>query len=203
MSETSYNGWTASPNPGLIRVDASFAPAGVHFPGGVRAGAVSDVLGYVATQIHLRVERLVPGWQWGYEWRRNLNDPSTLSCHASATAVDVNSPRHANEAKGTWTPTQVARIRAILHEAGGVVAWGEDWTGTTDGMHFEISGGSVAVAEAARNLPAGTPPPTGRTKFPLPPGYYFGPLSGPVQSISGMAADGSDEKYRPHIARVQ
>jgi peptidoglycan hydrolase-like protein with peptidoglycan-binding domain len=203
MSTTSYNGWAASPNPTLIRVDAAFAPAGVHFPGGVKAGPVSTVLGFVATQIHLTVERLVPGWCWGYEWRRNLNDPSTLSCHASATAIDVNSPNHANGARDTFSPLQIERIRAILRQAGGVVAWGRDWTGTTDEMHFEISGTSVTVAAAAAQLASRPVEPVGRHKFPLPTGYYFGPLSGPVQSISGMAADGSDEKYRPYIARVQ
>src|SRR3954454_4461237 len=203
MTETSYNGWQASPDPRIIRVDASFAPMGVHFPGGVVAGPVSDVLGYIVSQIHTSVERLVPGWCWGYEWRRNLNDPSTLSCHASGTAVDVNSPNHANGAKRTWTPTQVARIRAILHAAGDVVAWGEDWTGTTDGMHFEISGTSASVGAAAARLHLPTTPIGGLHKFPLPRGYYFGPLSRPVQSISRMAPDGSDEQYRPQIARVQ
>jgi peptidoglycan hydrolase-like protein with peptidoglycan-binding domain len=203
MSETSYNGWQASKDPRTIRVDRAFAPMGVPFPGGVVAGPVSDVLGYIASQIHLRVERLVPGWQWGYEWRRNLNDPSTLSCHASGTAIDVNSPNHANGAKGTWTPTQVKLIREILRAAGGVVAWGEDWTGTTDGMHFEISAGAPAVAAAATRLHLPAVPPTGLHPFPLPRGYYFGPLSGPVQSISGMAADGSDEQWRPAISRIQ
>lgn len=176
---------------------------GVHFPGGVKAGPVSTVLGYVCSQIHTTVERLVPGWCWGYEYRRNVNDPSTLSCHASATAVDVNAPNHPNGARDTFSPLQIERIRAILHAAGGVVAWGRDWTGTTDEMHFEISGTSVAVAAAAGRLGKPASPSAGRTKFPLPAGYYFGPLSGPVQSISGMAPDGSDEKYRPHIARVQ
>jgi peptidoglycan hydrolase-like protein with peptidoglycan-binding domain len=70
-------------------------------------------------------------------------------------------------------------------------------------MHFEISGSSVTVAAAAAKLESRPVEPTGQHKFPLPVGYYFGPLSGPVQSISGMAADGSDEKWRPSITRIQ
>jgi peptidoglycan hydrolase-like protein with peptidoglycan-binding domain len=41
------------------------------------------------------------------------------------------------------------------------------------------------------------------TDYPLPAGYYFGPLSGPNESISGMARNGSDAKYRPAIKRIQ
>lgn len=203
MTETSYNGWPASPDPRAIGVDQGFTAAGVHFPGGVKAGPVSRVLGYVATQIHWRVEHLVPGWCWGYEWRQNLNDPGSLSSHAAAVSVDVNAPNHPNNATGTFTAKQVSEIRAIIQEAGDVVWWGHDWRGVKDEMHFEIHGTPAQVVTAAGNLPAGASPPAGRMKFPLPAGYYFGPLSGPVQSISGMAGDGSDEQYRPAIARIQ
>jgi peptidoglycan hydrolase-like protein with peptidoglycan-binding domain len=203
MVETSYNGWEASRDPRAIMVDASFAPAGVRFPGGVKAGDVSLVLGYVATRIHATVEKLVPGWCWGYEYRKNLNDPSTLSTHASATSIDVNAPNHPNGAKGTFTSAQVDQIRRILAQAGGVVAWGHDWQGTTDEMHFEIRGSAREVSHAAAGLPSALQPPVKIHPFPLPLGYYFGPLSGPNESISGMAADRSDAKYRPDIARIQ
>jgi peptidoglycan hydrolase-like protein with peptidoglycan-binding domain len=199
----SYNGWPASPDPKAIGIEQGFEAGGVHFPGGVKAGDVAAVLGYVATQIHLRVERLVAGWCWGYDFRVNRNDPNTLSCHSSGTALDINSPRHENGAYNTFTPDQVATIRRIMQEVRGVVAWGRDWTGTKDEMHFEIQYGAARVKAAAATLGRPAEPPRGLTPFPLPAGYYFGPLSGPTESISGMAADGSDTKYRPAIARIQ
>jgi len=54
--------------------------------------------------------------------------------------------------------------------------------------------------------PKPTPPkPGGHRKFPLPTGYYFGPLSGPLQSISGMwAGEGTQlGAHRAGIALVQ
>jgi len=200
---TSYNGWPASPDPATIGINAAFAPAGVRFPGGVKSGDVAKVLGHLATQFHTDVERLVQGWCWGYEYRRNVNDPSTLSCHSSGTAIDLNAPNHPNGKAGTFSTKQVAQIRWIIHQLGDVIAWGHDWTGTKDEMHFEIHGTAAQVAAAAAGLFPSPPAAARPTPFPLPTGFYFGPLSGPSESISGMAPDGSDKKYRPAIARVQ
>lgn len=203
MVETAYNGWPASPDPHAIGVDPAFTAAGVHFPGGVKAGDVSVVLGYVATQIHTTVEKLVVGWCWGYDYRPNRNNPSELSVHSAGCAIDVNAPNHPNGASGTFTDAQVARIRVILATAGGVVAWGHDWTHIKDEMHFEIKGSVGDVAYAARQLKQPPAVPLTPRPYPLPAGYYFGPLSGPKESISGMAGDGSDKQYRPAIAAIQ
>jgi hypothetical protein len=203
MAEDNYNGWPASPNPKLIGVDPAFAPAGVRFPGGVKAGPVAQVLGFVATGIHATVEHLVSGWCWGYEWRHNVNSPGSLSSHAAAVSIDINAPSHPNGARDTFTPAQVERIRRIIAQTSNTVAWGRDWKGVPDEMHFEISGSARQVAAAAAGLKLPLPPDTGRHPYPLPAGYYFGPLSGPTESISGMAGDGSDEQYRPAIARIQ
>jgi peptidoglycan hydrolase-like protein with peptidoglycan-binding domain len=203
MSETAYNGWPASRDPKAIGVDAAFAPAGVRFPGGVVAGPVSVVLGHVATSIHLQAEKLVPGWCWGYEYRLNLNDPSVLSVHAAGCAVDINAPVHGNGAYDTWSTSQVTVIRRVLNEVSGVVAWGRDWRGVKDEMHFEIDAPAAQVAAAASKLHKPSPPEPALHQFPLPAGYYFGLVTGPEQSISGMAPDGSDEHWRPSIARIQ
>lgn len=203
LSTASYNGWPASRDPDAIGIDHFFAVGGVQFPGGVKSGDVATVLGHIAAGIHLKCERLVKGWCWGYEYRQNVNNPGTLSSHSAGVSIDVNSPKHPNGAKGTWSPEQVATIRGLIAEAGGVVAWGHDWRGTVDDMHFEIRGTPSAVKTAAAGLRPKPTAPVGMTPFPLPPGYYFGPLSGPKESISGMAADGSDRKWRPSISRIQ
>jgi hypothetical protein len=153
---TSYNGWPASADPTSIGIDPSFTAGGVSFPGGCKSGDVALVLGYVAQKFAQNVEPLVAGTCWGYDFRVNRNDPNTLSCHASGTALDLNSPQHANGASGTFTPAQVDWINQILRDVGGVVVWGGGWS---DEMHFEISGTPADVAGAAANLSLAGPPP--------------------------------------------
>lgn len=157
---TSYNGWPASSDPAAIGVQ-SFRPRNVSFPSGVKQGDVATVFGYLVHQLHSRVEPIMtdPGC-WGYYYRANVNDPSTLSCHGSGTAIDYNAPKHPNGVGGTWTDRQKAEIKKILTELDNVVRvlWGYDE------MHFEIRGSREQVAIAARKVRAGsigTPTPTG------------------------------------------
>lgn len=160
---TSYNGWPASDSPAAIGV-AKFGDAkGFPFPGGVKSGDVFTVLGYVCTQLHYRVEPCTNGWCWGYSYRANVNNPSTLSCHASATAIDWNAPDHPNGARNTFTSKQVGVIRQILAEVKGAVQWGGDYTGTVDEMHFEIIVSAAALAPIAASLPQSG----GSTDMPL------------------------------------
>jgi hypothetical protein len=149
----SYNGWPASPDPTAIGIDPDFAVAGLPFPGGVKSGPVAVVLGYVATEWHRRVEPLVEGYCWGYEYRANSNNPSQLSCHASGTALDLNAPIHPNGVAGTMASSGARRtVRAILEEVGGVVQWGGDFTGIPDEMHLEICGTPEEVALVAQEI---------------------------------------------------
>jgi hypothetical protein len=152
--ETSYNGWPASPDPEGLGVDRSFAVAGIAFPGGVLGGDVAVVLEYVATQLHQHVEPLHDGWCWGYNYRANVNDPESLSCHASATAIDVNAPDHPNGVWDSYNPDQVAFIQSLIAELEGVVTWGGGWA---DDMHWEISATPAAVKAVADRLRAGGP----------------------------------------------
>jgi hypothetical protein len=114
------------------------------------------------------VEPLVAGWCWGFSFRQNRN-AANLSCHSSATAIDLNAPRHPNGKRGTFTKAQVAEIRRILAEVGNVVRWGGDFAGTPDEMHFEIVASPATVGMVAGRLnpkgPAGSPAPAS----PAPP----------------------------------
>lgn len=149
---TSQNGWPASPNRLDIDVEPFEVVGAAAFPGGVRSGPVAAVLGYVARQVHARVEPLVDGWCWGHAYR-DVTGTSGLSNHASGTAVDINAPEHPIGATGTFTAAQVREIHEILAEVGrGVVRWGGDYTGRRDEMHFEINANTTAVAAAAARL---------------------------------------------------
>jgi hypothetical protein len=127
---------------------------GLPFPGGVKGGDVATVLGYVCTQLHYRVEACVAGWDWGYSYKANVNNPSQLSCHASGTAVDFNAPLHPNGSGGTFTDSQVGTIYSILNEVQGAVDWLEGY----DEMHFEIAVNASTLARIAASLPSGGGP---------------------------------------------
>lgn len=154
VAEISQNGWPASPDPAAIGI-APFSPVdGVSFGGGVRSGPVAAVLGYVAREFDRRVERLLSGWCWGYNYRPVIGG-TVLSNHASGTAIDVNAPHHPLGAVGTFSQAQVDEIHQILNETGGVVRWGGDYTGRRDEMHLEIVGTLAQVLSAAITLEVG------------------------------------------------
>lgn len=161
---TAQNGWPANANKTAIGIDPNFAVAGVKFPGGVKAGDVATVLGYVAAQFHNRVEPLVDGWCWGYNYR-DVKGGSSLSNHSAGCAIDVNAPNHPIGKQGTFTAAQEGEIKRIVGECHGVVRWGGAYSGRKDEMHFEIVGTVAQVANAAKSLGGSTasPPPATTT----------------------------------------
>jgi len=163
-SGTSYNGWPANSDKNAIGVEEFGDPQGFPFPGGVKASDVATVLGYVATQLHTRVEPCVSGWCWGYTYKQNVNNPSSLSCHASGTAIDWNAPDHPNGSSGTFSDDQVGTIYRILDEVQGAV----DWLQGYDEMHFEIAVSASTLANIAATLPAGGGSPTPPEPEPIP-----------------------------------
>lgn len=151
---TSYNGWPASrdlPLRPLVVAGEAFVP------GVLDDDDVWTVLNYVATQMHERVEPIVrDDWHqmddWGFSYRQTTND-SSLSCHASGTAIDYNATRHpfGVAASANFTAAQIAEVRKIVAEAG-VIVWGGDYRYRPDAMHFEINGSRAEVAAAAARL---------------------------------------------------
>lgn len=136
---TSQNGWPASQT--LKRRD--LVVNGATFVGGIVDNQnVYDVFHYLLTEYAKRVEPLMtqPGC-WGWYYRANRNDPTSLSNHSSGTAIDVNAPKHPNgvATSKTFTAKQIAEVHKILDELDGVVRWGGDYTHTVDAMHFEIN----------------------------------------------------------------
>lgn len=155
----SYNGWAASTSASAIGVNTSWEPIKGHrFPGGVKSGDVETVMTYLVRQLDARVEPIElysPGDEWGWAFRLNRNNPDTLSCHASATAIDYNATRHPNRRKYTWTRAQTREIHKILDELGGVIKWLEGF----DEMHFEVRGTPAQVRAVAQRLRTPSKPP--------------------------------------------
>lgn len=179
MTLFSGNGYVASPYPADIGI-VPMTVAGVTFQ--VAGGDVLTVLQYVVEQVNARVEPLVSGG--GYSFRANVNDPSSLSNHASGTAIDYNPEQHPNATTttSTWTQTQIAEIELILAETSGAVRWGGDYNNTPDSMHFEINVGVVQLAAAARAL--GT---TGGGGVATP-GFPAGEIATAYDSATGPTA---------------
>jgi fructose-specific component phosphotransferase system IIB-like protein len=148
-SGTSYNGWPADSDKAAIGVVSNAL-----FPGGVKSGDVAIVLSYVMRQLNARVEPIVDGWNWGYTYKANVNNPSQLSCHASGTAGDFNAVAHPNGSSGTFTDAQRGEIYQILDEVQGSVSWLEGY----DEMHFEICVNASDLAYVAAILGDAAPP---------------------------------------------
>lgn len=156
----SQNGWPVNPprrkrtvpgtNVGIVVADG---PAG-------------DVLMYVASQFDKRVEDIdnadgmLDDWGWA---DRPIRGSAETSNHASATAIDLNAPRHPLGVAGTFSPRQVHAIHQILTDVGHVVRWGGDYTGRVDEMHFEINAGYDAVKRVADRLNSPVPAGGGST----------------------------------------
>jgi putative peptidoglycan binding protein/D-alanyl-D-alanine carboxypeptidase-like protein len=160
---TSQNGWPAGTSSTVPLAGLTVGAA--TFPAGVRSGQVHTVLGYVARRFDREVEALVKGWCWGHAYRP-IRGASTLSNHASGTAIDCNAPRHPLGRSGTFSSAQRARIQAILADCDGVVRWGGSYSGRKDEMHFEINvrPGDARLAALVRRIGGGgggtTPPAT-------------------------------------------
>jgi hypothetical protein len=154
---TSYNGWSASPD----LATRPLSVAGEEFVPGVRDDAdVWEVLNYVATQMHERVEPIVrDDWHqmddWGYNFRLTTGDPNSLSNHSSGTAIDYNATRHpfGVPADENFTPAQIDEIHKIINvELEGLVEWGGDYRNTPDAMHFDIKGTKAQIAALAHKI---------------------------------------------------
>jgi hypothetical protein len=152
----SYNGWPASDSASAINVNKNFVGGGETFPGGMKAGDVDTVMGYVFDEIDKRVEAAVPGWNWGWSYRANVNNPSQLSNHSSATAGDYNAPNHPNGTStgpnggGGWSSSQYKEIQKILAE----VEYAVNWLTGNDPMHFDIQVNASVLAGVASRIRA-------------------------------------------------
>ncbi len=159
---TSQNGWRVLP----------IAPPKTQIPGtdiwlSLFPGDTAFLLTRVAAFFHKNIERLdmpvkeKPGYDdWGYAKRNVRGSTTQISNHSSGTAEDLNSTQHPRGVKNTFSQEEKAKIHAHLREyrdpetGHQVIRWGEDYSGTIDGMHFEIDDDEDAVKRVAKKLRA-------------------------------------------------
>lgn len=151
----SQNGWTVLENrPPYIQVPGTDTRIAV------RPGNAAIVLIEVARRFNSEVEPLDGGIrdEWGWAYRPIRGKETGFSNHASATAIDLNATKHPRGVKNTFSAKKKKAVRAILEDfvdpvtGACVIRWGEDYTTTIDGMHFEINADAKAVARVVTEL---------------------------------------------------
>jgi len=127
----------------------------VTVPNGVRKGDVAVVFRWLARQYDARVERLIPGWCWGW-FVKQIEGSNTISNHASGTAVDFNAPDNpmgSGTTARSLTPVQIRECHQLEEESFGVLRWGGDF-GRNDPMHWEIVASEGKVKRFADKIRA-------------------------------------------------
>lgn len=111
-------------------------------------GAAGFLLTHHAAWYHVHVEPLNSQLQrddWGWA-PRTIRGSSTISNHASGTAVDLNATVHplGVATRATFNARQVATMHKRLRWLR-VLRWGGDYVNRPDGMHHELDAGRAAV----------------------------------------------------------
>lgn len=197
-NDPSSFGWSLPPTSIV-----PFIYRGQAFPGGVHPlvkGILTTALDRLCAQPGFALHPGQPtvSGDWGFESRGIIGNAGTPSFHAYGLAIDVNAPWNPHyadpPAPSSWrVPTNAD---ALLRPLG--LLWGgaPEFAGSYDWMHIECH---LSPAEIGR--PPALPGAGGRPPFPLPAGDYYGPYSGPDQSISGVPS--TDAPWRPGLRLAQ
>ena len=145
----SYNGWPGIEKWNDPRLTIITVP-GTNVKLRVRLGDVAVVLGFVADWFNRRVEPvqepILDDWGWAY---RAVRGSSSLSNHASGTAIDLNADDHPFQTKATanFTAAQIAECGRIVEacQVDGVPVI--RWLDGHDPMHWEINRKSSGCTE--------------------------------------------------------
>lgn len=150
----SQNGWTA---PGRS-VIATYTVPGTTLRIPLRTGDVSVILLEYLRRYHREVESLYnqPQDLWGYASRNVRGSATTVSNHASGTAVDARAVKNGLGMRGTFTTAQEHALDRLLAYFEGVLRHGKSYTSRPDPMHAEINAGAAAVKRIADKIRAGT-----------------------------------------------
>lgn len=130
---------------------------------------------------------------WGQE-DRLVKDGSFISFHQYGLALDVAAPWNPwLDPNPPASPYRLPDNTSQLVEPLGLLWGGSPRFGDRpDRMHLEVHFSPAEISTA---------PIHGSLVFPLPAGWYYGPYSGPEQSVSGQGVN--DEYYRPGLRLAQ
>jgi hypothetical protein len=121
----------------------------------LRDGSAGFVLVHMASWFDEKIERVDQGTfdDWGWA-SRPVRGSSTISNHASGTAMDLNATKHPmGVATGkTFSAAEIQQIHKRLRWLDGTIRWGGDYQNRPDAMHFELDKGMPAVEKKARAL---------------------------------------------------
>jgi hypothetical protein len=146
----SYNGWPADKDPAAIGIK-SFAVSGTTLK--IRcAKDAGELLAAFAAEFNTLIEPIDGGTfdDWAYAYRMVRGTTDKLSCHSSGTAIDLNAIKHPLGKAGTFPLTKVPMIQALAKKYG--LAWGGDYRGRKDEMHFEIAISREKAVALAKKL---------------------------------------------------
>lgn len=145
---TSQNGWTALKSASsLVSLD--------WVTGRVRSGDVHWIFNDFCKWYNSNIETITREHSWAWAYREIRGSSTQLSNHSSATAIDLNAPKHPLGKSGTFTSSQVSKIRGKLKTYNGAIRWGGDYSGRKDEMHFEINVSPSKLKSIVSNLKSG------------------------------------------------
>lgn len=145
--ERSYNGWRADPDYrklGASRIE-------VEGRGFILVEVAQPLFAYLIRRFHHEVDEIDKGVldDWSFNYRK-ARAADALSCHASATAVDLNATKYPM-GRANMTKAQRKAVERILAASRKQFRWG-GWFRMpyTDEMHFElVKGTSPATVRSA------------------------------------------------------
>lgn len=156
----------------------------------LRKGDISVVLLHFARWYDKNIEPLTKSDTGGYN-PRAIPGSKIDSNHASGTAMDLRWAKHALGKKGTFTKAQKDKITKQLGFYEGVIRWGENYTTTVDGMHYEINKGPAEVARIAKKCKAADAPKPAPKPTPKPPAVTVPPRPPILEGKRLLVIDGN------------
>lgn len=183
------NGW---PSCGIGSCSTNPIPGtNVSIP--LQSGIPNTIMKAFAADFNANVEALRQADTGGWTATNSV----ATSNHLGGTAMDLRWNDHPmGNAYAGYSQAEIAVVRDMLAFYEGTIFWGNDWNSPKDSMHFQMGYNTYTnqakcndfIHRKIRADGFSTYKRGGATDpnaFPLPIGYYWGPIDGPPESISG------------------
>jgi len=203
MGLVTENGW---PQVGRDQCENPVVPGTNNVRIEVQSGDPSTILVGWAAWWHRNVRSIEPPDGHRNWWGWSATNDVWNSNHLSGTAIDLCADELPWQ-QYVMPQDQIETVHRGLSLFEGHIYWGGDW-GRVDEMHSQMNGSTFnngRTHEFANKLKNGylnIYGPQDPDAFPLPAGYYYGPLEGPIESISGEA-DSDSQLAKDGLGRWQ